>query len=505
MSLNLATILRESAKAYPEKPVALFDGGRMTYAELDLLSDRFAAGLRRAGVIRGDPVAVQLPNLPHFLVAYFGILKNGSVVVPLNVLLKAPEVEYHLADCGARILVTWSGVAAEAAKGAAGVGLHDVYVVEAGVPNVERVGVPVETLLAGEDAPVPFELTDPGDTAAIVYTSGTTGRPKGAELTHFQLFMNADTPGRLFGVEPTDVVMVTLPLFHVFGLSSELNVCVRFGATMSLVARFDATKVLEVIQRDGVTVFEGVPTMYIALLNHPDVDKYDLRTLRVGISGGAPLAAEVLDEFERRFGIVILEGYGLSETASTTTFNVSAKDRKIYSVGKPIWGVEVQVWDDDGHRLPAGPDHPGEIVVRGVNTMRGYHNRPEATDEVFAGGWFHTGDIGYEDDEGYFFVIDRKKDLIIRGGYNVYPREIEEVLYTHPSVAEAAVVGVPHELLGQEVKAFVELKPETTATEEELVAYAKERLAAYKYPRMIEFRPALPKLATGKIAKVELK
>ncbi len=505
MSLNLATIVREAGRSHPDKPALFFDGGQLTYAQLDELSDRFAAGLRTSGVGRGETVAVQLPNVPHFVIAYFGILKNGSVVVPLNVLLKAGEVAYHLADSGARALITWSGVVAEAAKGAADAGVHDLYVAEVGVPNTEGVGVPVETLLAGPDVPAPFEPTEPGETAAIVYTSGTTGRPKGAELTHFQLLMNADTPGRLFGVEPTDVVLVVLPMFHVFGLSSILNVCVRFAATMSLVPRFDPTKVLEVIQRDGVTIFEGVPTMYISLLNHPEVDRFDLSSLRVGISGGAPIAAEVLDAFERRFGIVILEGYGLTETASTTTFNVSAKERKIYSVGKPIWGVEVQVWDEQGDRLARGDQHVGEIVVRGVNTMRGYHKRPEATAEAFERGWFHTGDIGYEDEDGYFFILDRKKDLIIRGGYNVYPREIEEVLYAHPSVAEAAVVGIPHELLGEEVKAFIQLKLGTEATEEEVIAFAKERLAAYKYPRLVEFRPELPKLGTGKIAKAELK
>ena len=505
MSLNLATILRESARSHPDKPVALFDGGQITYRELDVLSDRLAAGLRQSGIGPGEAVAVQLPNLPHFLIAYFGILKNGSVVVPLNVLLKAPEIEYQLADSGASALISWSGVAAEAAKGAAGAGLERLYVAEVGVPNSGGVGVPVESLIAAEGIPAPFEPTDPGDVAVIVYTSGTTGRPKGAQLSHFQLLMNADTPGRLFGVKDDDVVLVVLPLFHVFGLSSVMNVCVRFGATMSLVARFEPTKVLEVMQRDGVTVFEGVPTMYISLLNHPDLERYNLGRLRIGISGGAPLPSEVLDDFEARFGVVILEGYGLSETAATTTFNVSTQERKIYSVGKPIWGVEVQIWDDEGRRLPPGSDHLGEIVVRGVNTMIGYHNRPEATAEAFAGGWFHTGDVGYEDQDGFLFIIDRKKDLIIRGGYNVYPREIEEVLYTHPAVAEAAVIGVPDERLGEEVKAFVELKPGSSASSDEMIAYAKERLAAYKYPRLVEFRSDLPKLGTGKIAKAELR
>ena len=504
MTLNFATVLKEAAHQQPDKVAAFFEGGRMTYAQLDALSDRFAAGLRLDGIGPGDPVALQLPNLPHFLIAYFGMLKNGSVAVPLNVLLKAREVEYHLSDSGARALLTWSGVADEAAKGAAGAGLDRIFIVDTEGVGQPHLGRPFEDLIPEADGATPFEQTDPGDTAVIVYTSGTTGKPKGAELTHFQLYMNADTPGRLFGIEPDDVVLVVLPLFHVFGLSSQLNVCVRFASTMSLLPRFDPAKVLEVIQRDRVTVFEGVPTMYVSLLNYPAVDQYDLSSLRVGISGGAAMAAEVLDEFERKFGVVILEGYGLSETASTTTFNVSAEDRRIYSVGKPIWGVEVQIWDDHGLQLPVGPEHVGELVVRGVNTMRGYHNNPEATTEAFDGGWFHTGDLGYVDQDGFFFIVDRKKDLIIRGGYNVYPREIEEVLYTHPAVSEAAVVGIPHSLLGQEVKAFVELKPGMTASEDELIAYTKERLAAYKYPRSVEFRSQLPKGATGKIVKNSL-
>ena len=505
MSLNLATMLRESAVAFPNKPVALYDGGRLSYAELDALSDRFAAGLRASGLDRGDKVGLQLPNIPQFLIAYFGLLKAGCVAVPLNVLLKAPEVAYCLGDSQARALLTWAGVADEAREGADQAAVPAVYVAATpGVPE-SSVGHRFEELLATEPETPPMAQTDPGDTAVIVYTSGTTGTPKGAELTHFQLFMNADTPGRVFGIRDDDVVMVALPLFHVFGLSSQLNVCVRFGATMSLVPRFDATKALEVIQRDGITIFEGVPTMYVAVLRHPKLEDYDVSTLRIGISGGAPLPAEVLDAFEETFGIVILEGYGLTETASTTTFNVSAEERKIYSVGKPIWGVEVEIWDERNRPLPRGPEHVGELVIRGVNTMRGYFGKPKETVEAFTGGWFHSGDLGYRDVDGFYFIVDRKKDLIIRGGYNVYPREVEEVLYTHPAVANAAVIGVPDERLGEEVKAFVELKTGATATEAEIIAYVKARLAAYKYPRMVEFRSDLPIGPTGKVLKKELK
>jgi long-chain acyl-CoA synthetase len=317
--------------------------------------------------------------------------------------------------------------------------------------------------------------------------------------------MNCDIPGRLFDMQDDDVVITALPLFHVFGLSSVMNVAVRFGGTMSLIPRFDAKTVLETIQRDKATIMEGVPTMFVALLHHSDVDSYDFSSLRMAVSGGAPIPAEVMDAFEAKFGVVILEGYGLSETASTTTFNVSAEERKAYSVGKPIWGTETQIWSEDGKPLPAGKENVGELVTRGAHVMKGYLNRPEATAEAFAGGWFHTGDLGYMDEDGFFFIVDRKKELIIRGGYNVYPREIEEVLYGHPAIAEVAVIGVPDDRLGEEVRAVVAFKKGQSAEEDEIIAFAKERLAAYKYPRSVEIRDELPKNATGKILKKELK
>ena len=283
-----------------------------------------------------------------------------------------------------------------------------------------------------------------------------------------------------------------------------LHPALRFGGAITLIPRFDAETVLAAIERDRTTFFAGVPTMFIALLEHPTFDDYDLSSLRVAISGGASIPAEVLDEWERRVGVVVLEGYGLSETASTTTWNPTAQERRVYSVGKPIWGVEVEIWDDAGNALPQGREHVGEVVVRGSNMMKGYLGRPDATKEAFAGGWFHSGDLGYVDEDGFLFIVDRKKDLIIRGGYNVYPREVEEVLYTHPAVAEAAVIGVPDPRLGEEVKALVTLRPGTQLTAEELIEFAKERLAAYKYPRLLEFRQELPKGPTGKILKTEL-
>lgn len=502
MNFNLAVILRETAQTTPDQPVTIFAGSRMSYRELDELSDRLAVFLQASGAAPGTRIALQLPNIPHYLIAYFGILKAGCVVVPVNVLLKAPEVAFQLRDSGATRLITWEGILAEAATGAAAAGVTEIYVVGAAE---DRAGtVPFDRMLATAAEQPQLVQRDLADTAVIMYTSGTTGRPKGAQLSHVQLYMNADIPGRLFGVQRTDVVITVLPLFHIFGLSSILNVCVRFGCTMSLIPRFDPVAVLTTIQQDRATIFEGVPSMFIALLSQPDLGSYDVSSLRVAISGGASIPAPVLDEFERRFGVVILEGYGLTETASTTTFNRSADERRVYSVGKPIWGTQTQVWDDKHNPLPAGKDHVGEVVTSGLHVMRGYLNDPDANAAVFTGDWFHTGDLGYFDDDGFLFIVGRIKELIIRGGYNVYPVEIEDVIQGHPAVAEAAVVGIPDDRLGEEVKAVVTVRPGTTVTAPELIAYCKQRIAAYKYPRVVEFRASLPKNAMGKILKAEL-
>jgi long-chain acyl-CoA synthetase len=502
MSFNLAVILSETAHTAPDRPVAVYDGGRLTYRELDQASGLLSAALTASGIEPGDRVALQLPNIPQFLISYFGILKAGAVVVPLNVLLRAPEVAFHLSDSGARVLITWDGVLAEAAKGAEVAGVETIYAV--GRAGGSDGVVPFERLLGGVAVPGEIATREPADTAVIVYTSGTTGRPKGAELTHLQLYMNADIPGRLFDVQPDDVVITALPLFHVFGLSSILDICVRFGCTMSLVPRFTAAAALAAIQRDRITIFEGVPTMFADLLSCPDLDAYDLSSLRVAISGGASIPAPVLDAFEQRLGLAILEGYGMTETASTTTFNPSAAERRAYSVGKPIWGTQTQVWDSAGHRLPPGQENVGEVVTRGLHVMKGYWHDPEATAAAFTGDWLHTGDLGYFDEDGFLFIVSRQKELIIRGGYNVYPSEIENVLHAHPAIAEAAVVGVPDERLGEEVMAVVILRPGMVLAEHELVSYCRRQLAAYKCPRVYQFRAQLPKNTLGKVLKDEL-
>jgi long-chain acyl-CoA synthetase len=503
MDFNLAVMLQESARRAPAKTAVILGEARLSYAELDELADQVAANLTAAGLTPGDRVGLQLPNIPQFVIAYFAILKAGGVVVPMNVLLKAPEIAFQLEDSGARALITYGGILDESAKAAESAAVTPLYVV--GATGAPVTGTPFEALLSG-GAPGPqLAARSPADPAVIIYTSGTTGTPKGAVLSHISLYMNADIPGRLFEFSADDTVLVALPLFHVFGLSSVMNTCVLMGGTMSLVPRFEPRAVLEVMQRDRVTVFDGVPTMFIGLLQAADSADYDLSSLRVAVSGGAPIPAEVIDSFESRFGVPILEGYGLSESSSAATFNISVTERKVYSAGKPIWGTSVQIWDDDEHPLPPGAGHVGEIVLRGANIMIGYHNNPEATAKAFAGGWFHTGDVGYLDEDGFLFIVDRIKDLIIRGGYNVYPREVEEVLYAHPAVAEAAVVGVPDPKLGEEVRAIVAVKPGQSVTEAELIEFVKERAAAYKYPRTVEFRDSLPKNATGKILKKELR
>jgi long-chain acyl-CoA synthetase len=504
MSFNLAAILRESAESTPDKVLVHAGGTALTYAQVDEISGRVAASLLVLGLQRGDKVAVQLPNVPQFLFAYFGILKAGMVMVPLNPLLVAPEVAYHLHNSDARLLITFEMFAAEAMKGATQIYGLSTYVVSISGAAPPEGTKSFDELYACADTRDIVAMS-PDDTAVILYTSGTTGKPKGAELTHFQLYMNCTIAGELFGFQPDDVSLAVLPLFHVFGLSSVLNICVRFAATIVLVPRFEAGAVVDAIEKHRCTIFSGVPTMYFALLQH-DTTGRDLTCMRTGISGGAAIPGEVIRSFEEKFpGVVVLEGYGLSESASTTTFNINASERRVLSIGKPIWGVDLKVVDEHGNTLESGEDHVGELIIRGHNIMKGYYKNPVATAEAMHDGWFSTGDLGYRDVDGFFFIVDRKKDLVIRGGFNVYPREIEEVLYGHPAIAEAAVIGKPDERLGEEVVAVVSVKPGMALTPEEVIAYSKERLAAYKYPREVRIIDELPKGPTGKILKKDLR
>jgi len=506
MSLNVATLLHESAERYPGKTAVAVGDTTMTYAEIHGAAQRFAGALRELGVHKGQHVALLLPNVPHFTIAYYGILAAGAVVVPLNVLLTPDEVAYHLNDSDSVAIVAWEGFFESAAAGfARAESCHHLIIAKADPTDVSAPegASNMMALIGGAPPYTDYVATMPDDPAVILYTSGTTGYPKGAELTHFNMFFNARYCGTsLLPVDDGTVALATLPLFHSFGQTVIHNAVIGRGGTVVLLPRFEPIAALELMQKYRVNLFAGVPTMYFALLHTPEADDYDL-DLSYCVSGGAAMPVEVMKAFDDKYGVNILEGYGLSETSPVVSFNVLDRPKKPGSIGPPLWGMQFRLEDDEGNII-TDTGTPGEICIKGHAVMRGYYKKPEATAEAIIEGWFHTGDIGTVDEDGYYYIVDRKKDLIIRGGFNVYPREIEEVLYGHPAIAEAAVIGVPHESHGEEVKAIVALKPGTEATEDELIAYCKEHLAAYKYPRSFEFRSELPKGPTGKILKREL-
>ncbi len=491
---SLCALLEQAAADHPDRPALRLDDLVLGYARLREAAGQVSTLLAAAGVQPGDRVGVMLPNVPAFPVAFYGALAAGAIVVPMNPLLKSREVGYYLGDSGARAVLAWHAAAAEAARGAAGAGARVITV------ETPDMAVLLDGLAPARD----WSGRRGDDDAVILYTSGTTGRPKGAELTHAGLTRNAELTARtLLRNTAEDVMMGCLPLFHVFGLTCGLNATVAAAGTLTLLPRFDAAGALDIIQRDKVTIFEGVPTMYAAMLHHPDADPGKAATLRVCVSGGASMPAEILRGFEEKFGCMILEGYGLSETSPVASFNHPDRPRKPGSIGTPVEGVQMRLVDEAGQDVPEG--EIGEIAVRGHNVMKGYWGKPEATAEAIRDGWLRTGDMARADADGYYYIVDRKKDLIIRGGYNVYPREIEEVLHEHPAVAEAAVIGIPHDDLGEEVCAAVALKPGASATPEELRAYARDRVAAYKYPRRVWLVDALPKGPTGKILRREVR
>jgi len=493
MGLNLASLLIESAGRAPGAPAIRLGDVELSYRELDDLSARLATLLRERGFEPGDRVGVMLPNIPEFPVAYYGVLRAGGIVVPMNVLLKRREIAFYLEDSGAKLLLAWHGFAEEARVGAA----------DAGTETIEVEPTSFAATLDELDPSPDLAETAEDDTAVILYTSGTTGKPKGAELTHRNLFRNADVSSRTTcEIGAGDIVLGSLPLFHSFGQTVAMNASLKVGACLTLVPKFDPGEALATMQRDGVTHFYGVPTMYGALLHHPERESFDTSTLRTCITGGASMPVEVLRGFEEAFGAVVLEGYGLSETSPVACSNHPDKERKTGSIGTPIEGVEMRVVDEDDNPVEQG--EVGEIVIRGHNIMKGYWQRPDATAEAMRGGWFHSGDMARTDEDGYFYIVDRKKDLIIRGGYNVYPREVEEVLYEHPQIREAAVVGVPHDEWGEEIGAAVVLHEGEELAPKEVSAYVKERIAAYKYPRVVWFLDDLPKGPTGKILKREI-
>jgi len=513
--MNLAVGLSDSATRYPEKDAIVMGDLRMSYQQVNALANQVANGLVASGIQKGDKVAVCCPNLPYFPIVYYGILKAGAAVVPLNVLLKRREIAYHLTDSDSVALFCFEGTPELPLAEAAWEAFQDVdrcknlWFLPAQMGGATPIdGAQTLADLIGAQSPE-FDTVqmDANDTAVILYTSGTTGQPKGAELTHANMIMNPLAFSSCIRVLPEDKILCVLPLFHSYGQSTQMNAGIIAGATLVLLPRFSPDAVLQIMQDEGITLWSGVPTMYWDILQLPDADKFDLKkiasTLRICGSGGAAIPVEVMKGFEDKFNVKILEGYGLSETSPVACSNRPDMPRKPGSIGVPIWGVEIRAVDEDMNDAP--PNEPGEVVIRGHNIMKGYYKRPEATDESFRSGWFHTGDVATVDEDGYFYIVDRTKDMIIRGGFNVYPREIEEVLVTHPDISLAAVIGIPDPEYGEEIMAFVIPESGKTLDPPALIAWAKENMAAYKYPRQIEIVDELPLGPTGKILKTELR
>ncbi|WP_426565948.1 long-chain-fatty-acid--CoA ligase [Angustibacter sp. McL0619] len=491
--MNLARLFTDTAATRPDHIALRLNEQTISYQQLAEASERVAGLLVANGVTPGDRVAVMLPNVPEFALVYYGVLRVGAVVVPMNPLLKAREIAYYLSDSQARVVFASPAAADEVVKALP----EDV-----GTSTIVVEPDSFAKLLSDQDRVDTVVDRAAEDTAVVLYTSGTTGQPKGAELTHANLVSNAEvTQSDLVQLTGDDLVFGGLPLFHSFGQTCTLNVSMAAGATLLLLPRFNAAAAAELSATYGVTVFAGVPTMYAALVGLEEAPR--LPDLRTCISGGAALPVEVLHRFEEKFGCEVLEGYGLSETSPVASFNRSGPNRRPGSIGYPVTGVPMQVLAKDG--TPVTNGDVGEISIRGHNVMKGYWHKPEATADVLdREGWFRTGDMGRVDEDGFYFIVDRMKDLIIRGGFNIYPREIEEVLYEHPDVAAAAVVGIPHVELGEEVGAAVALRPGATVSEAELRDFVKAQVAAYKYPRRVWFVDALPLGPTGKVLKREI-
>lgn len=515
--------LEESARRYPTLPATIFFDARLTYSELDALANQIAHALIRMGVRKGDPIALLLPNTPQFVASFYGILKAGGIVVANNPLYTAKELTYQLNDSGATTIITLSKLYPTVQKVIPETKLKNVIVtnIKEYMPLVLRTlftlfrekkdGHRVQLAaghhwfrdwIKGQPTSAPGVEVGPGDVAIYQYTGGTTGVSKGAIATHRALV--ADTLQIDAWVPETErgeeTYLAVIPFFHVYGMVACMSIAVYQAARVVLLPQFRVEDVLKAIDKYKPTFFPGVPSMYVAINNHPEVGKYDMRSIRACISGAAPLPVEVKKRFEELTGGKLCEGYGLSEAPTATHCNPINGVNKPGSIGLPLPDVECKIEDlETGEALP--PGEIGELCIRGPQIMKGYLNRPAETTETLKDGWLHTGDIAYMDEDGYFFIVDRKKDMIISGGYNVYPREVEEVLYQHPAVQEAAVAGVPHEYYGEMVKAYVVLKEGASVSADELIQFCREQLASYKVPKEIEFRKELPKTLVGKVLR----
>ncbi|WP_077617185.1 fatty acid--CoA ligase family protein [Bacillus sinesaloumensis] len=511
--MNLSSRLGETAKNYFDKPAYIFQDNVSTYAELDGAVTKFASGLEKLGIKKGDHIALVLGNTPHFVIGFYGALRVGATVIPINPIYTPDEIGYIVNNGDVRAVITLDLlvplfekmnehlpkvehlIVCETPQGAS----SEVDVSKLSIyPKMKSfTGV----VGSGELSYVGPTLDDE-DVAVILYTSGTTGKPKGAMLTQKNLYSNARDVAEYLKISENDRVITTLPMFHVFCLTVALNAPLMNGGTMLIVPKFSPKEIFELAKEQQATVFAGVPTMYNFLLQYPEGNPEDFRSLRLCISGGAAMPVALLKSFEQKFNVLVSEGYGLSEASPVTCFNPLDRPRKPGSIGTSIVNVENKIVNENGDEVPVG--QVGELVVRGPNVMKGYYKMPEETNATLRDGWLYTGDLAEMDEEGYFYIVDRKKDMIIVGGYNVYPREVEEVLYNHPEIVEAAVVGVPDPDQGEAVQCYV-VKKDPGLTEESLLAYCREHLAKYKLPSKIEFIEELPKNTTGKILRRALK
>ncbi len=516
----------DSLKSFPDNAFTWFFGKKITYSEMDLLSSRFAAALRNAGIMRGDRVALILPNTPHYVIAYLGVMKAGAVLVPVNPLYVEEELQFQLKDAGAKLAVVLDLFAARTARVRMAAGVEKLVTASAGdfLPPALKLLAPLKALftgprfkkISGPDI-MSFkrfmasgknkildrsERSGPDDLAILLYTGGTTGRPKGAALTHRNILANVVQaldwiPDIQYGRE---IIMTALPLFHSYGMTTCLNLAIGSGGSLILVPKFDTRGVLKLLDKHQATMFPGVPTMYIHINNYPKVEDYNLNRVRICISGAFGLPVEVQEKFEKLTGGRLIEGYGLSECSPITHANTFYGIRKPGCIGMPIQDVEAAVLDLQTHR-ELQPGEVGELAVRGPQVMNSYWNRDEETKNAFHDGWFLTGDMARVDEDGFFTIVDRKKDMIISGGFNIYPSEVEKVALGHPAVRECVLAGLPDKYLGEKACLFIVPTPTAIVDKKEIIAYCKKHMASFKVPREIRFREELPRNMIGKVLR----
>jgi long-chain acyl-CoA synthetase len=501
--LPLTTLLARNVEAHGAHPAINFNGQVMDFQTFDAQSNAVAASLQAEGVIKGDRIGLYCVNADFFAVAYFGIVKAGATVVPINLLLNPKEVAYIMADAGARGLIYFDAFSAAVTAIRAELSGLDVCVC-IGTGKSDPSDRDWAAFVSNNDTPTAIEFDVEEDIVVLIYTSGTTGKPKGAMLTHRNLAANTQSIKEAMMLVPgEDIMLVVLPMFHCFAATVGMLFPLLHGCTFVPVPKFDPNLVVDTIAATGATVFMAVPSMYNVLLRLPDEAVPKLASLKFAVSGGAAMPTEIMNQFEKKYGKLIYEGDGPTECSPVTSVNPIGGKRKPASIGVCVPQVEMKITDDDGNKLPHG--EIGEICVRGPNVMKGYWNRPEETAESFFGEWFRTGDLGTEDDDGYFFIVDRKKDMIIVNGMNVYPRVVEEILYQHEAVREAAVVGEPNELHGEIPVAYIALTEDDAATTADIRTFCRDHLGRHEIPRKVFFMPELPKNAAGKIVKRELR